>query len=356
MNSLVLDIFNDFKEQGLLTAHQGPNNTITGMASVQECGAGHLVFVDKPAFIPKVKANQPACVVTTEKLAAKFEDEENLAILIAPNVSLALALMRQKYCDRDLYDTEWPTIHPSAIIHETASLGEGTLVGPGVVIGADVIIGDHCAIMAGCVIEYQAKIGNHTIIHPNTTIGYSCELGEEVIVHSGSVIGSEGYGFAQTEKRKSHRIPQTGVVIIEDRVRIGANNCIDRAAFDETRIKAGTKLDNLCHIAHGVTIGQDCLLTAGLIVAGSTTLGDRVMASGSTGIINHLNICSDVVLVHRAGVTKDITTPGLYAGLPLQPMAEYTKNMAALKKLGEMRQQIRDLTQKVETLEKNNNR
>jgi len=207
-------------------------------------------------------------------------------------------------------------------------------------------------IMAGSVIERGAKLGERTVIHPNVTVGYDCELGDEVIVHSGSVIGCEGYRFAQDKTGKSHRIPQTGKVVIEDRVRVGAGNCIDRAAFAETRIGAGTKLDNLCHIAHNVAIGQDCILTAGLIVAGSTKLGNRVIASGSTGFIDHLDICDDAVFVHRAGVTKDVTKPGVYAGMPLQPMADYTRNMAAARKLNEMRQQLRKLEAEVEKLSK----
>lgn len=352
MNTKVMDIFSDWAEHGLLTAHHGPNNTITAIASVEEGRSGDLVFVDKPAFLPLVLENKPSCVVTTEKLAAGFSGMENLAILIAPNVSLAQALLRQKYVDRCLYSTGWQGVHPSAIIHETATLGEGTMVGPLAVIGANVATGTKCLIMAGCVIEYNAQLGERTILHPNVTVGFSCVLGDDVVVHSGSVIGSEGYGFAQDENRKSHRIPHLGTVVIEDRVRIGANNCIDRAVYSETRIGAGTKLDNLCHVAHNVIIGQDCLLTAGLLVAGSTTLGNRVMASGSTGFINHLNICDDAVFVHRAGVTKDVTEPGLYAGMPLQPMAEYTKNMAAAKKLNEMRLQLRDLEMKVAALEK----
>ncbi len=353
MNIKVIKIFKDWEKQGLLSAHQGPNNTVTGISSVQKCGHKDLIFVDKPSFVPLAIKNNPACIVTTKKLASSFAEIENLAILIAPNVGLAQALIRQKYADRILTQNEWPTIHPSAVIHETAKLGKNTVVGPGVSIGANVTTGNKCVVMAGSVIEHDAKLGSNTVIHPNVTIGFACELGNNVIVHSGSVIGSEGYGFAQDEQRKSHRIPQVGIVVIEDGVRVGACNCIDRAAFAETRIGAGTKLDNLCHIAHNVTIGQDCLLTAGFIVAGSSTLGNRIIASGSTGIIDHLKICDDTVLVHRAGVIKDITEPGLYAGLPLQPIAEYTKNMAAAKKLTEMRQQLRDLAQKVATLEKN---
>ena len=352
MNHKVSDIFSDWQERGLLMEHRGPDNVITGITQVELCKSGELVFVDKPGFIPAVVANKPACVVTTEKLAGELADQEGLALLIAPNVGLAQAFMRQKYTDREIRLTEWPAVHASAVIHETSQLGEGTVVGPGVVIGAGVVTGNECVIMAGSVIEHGARLGERTVIHPNVTIGYDCALGNEVIIHSGSVIGCEGYGFAQDKNGKSHRIPQLGKVVIEDRVRVGACNCIDRATYAETRIGAGTKLDNLCHIAHNVVTGEDCLLTAGLIIAGSTKLGNRVIASGSTGIIDHLNICDDAVFVHRAGVTKDVTESGVYAGMPLQPMAEYTRNMATARKLNEMRLQLRELEKKVAALDK----
>jgi UDP-3-O-[3-hydroxymyristoyl] glucosamine N-acyltransferase len=348
----------DWQESGLLREMRGQDVQVHGFAPVEDYSMGKIVFLDSPKALAKLIPDPPTVVVTTaalaDKLQAQLADREGghfpCTMLVAANVKLAQALLRQKYEDRDLRNEEWTGIHPSAVIHETARLAEDVVVGPNAVVGADCLIASGCVIMAGSVIEHGAKLGPRTIIHPNVTVGYDCELGEEVIVHSGSVIGCEGYGFAQDEKRRSHRVPQLGRVVIEDRVRVGACNCIDRAAFRETRIGAGSKLDNHCHLAHNVKIGQDCLLTAGLIVAGSTTLGDRVIASGSTGFIDHLNICDDAVFVHKAGVTKDVTEPGIYAGTPHQPMADYTRNMGALKKLAEMRKQLLALEKQVADL------
>ena len=131
--------------------------------------------------------------------------------------------------------------------------------------------------------------------------------------------------------------------MIGDRVRLGANNCIDRATYGETRIGAGTKFDNLCHVAHNVQIGEDCLLTAMFCVAGSSTVGNRVMASGQTGIIDHINICDDVVLVHRAGVVKDIDQPGVHAALPAQPIDVYLKNTAAARDGAALRRRVAEI-------------
>ena len=352
MNLRTSEILADWQEEGLLLEHRGPDARVQGIAPVEEYSDTDLIFVDQAALVEQVRNNPPACVVTTAKLAHVLAHVpgEGPALLIAPNVKLAQALLRQKYTDRDLHGEEWQGVHPAAVVHETADLGADVVVGPNAVIGARCRIGARCVIMAGSVVEHDAVLGEGTVIHPNVTVGFACELGAEVIVHSGSVIGSEGYGFAQDQQRRSHRIPQLGKVVLEDRVRLGACNCIDRAAFRETRIKAGTKLDNLCHVAHNVVIGRDCLLTAGLIVAGSTNLGDRVIASGSSGFIDHLNICDDAVFVHKAGVTKDVTEPGVYAGTPHQPMADYTRNMAAFKKLSEMRKQLLALEKEVAAL------
>ncbi len=149
------------------------------------------------------------------------------------------------------------------------------------------------------------------------------------------------------EKGRNHRIPQLGRVVVEDWVSIGAACCIDRGTYGETRIGAGTKLDNFCHIAHNVEIGRDCLLTAGFIVAGSTKIGDRVIASGQAGVLDHLEICDDVVLVRRAGVVEDIDQPGTYAGLPAEPLSSYMKNRAVLMKLSDLRKRVRQLEKKL---------
>jgi UDP-3-O-[3-hydroxymyristoyl] glucosamine N-acyltransferase len=222
-------------------------------------------------------------------------------------------------------------------------IGEGSRIGPLVVLGSGVRVGDATAIMAGAVVEHGAVIGDGTVIHPNVTIGYDCEIGDEVVIQSNAVIGAEGYGFAQDAKGRSHRIPQLGRVVIEDRVSVGAGTCIDRATYGETRIGAGTKLDNLCHIAHNVEIGRDCLLTAMFVTGGSAKLGDRVVASGQTAILDHLEVCSDVFLVRRAGVAEDIDQPGVYAGAPVEPYARYLKNTAVARDLSGLRKRVRQL-------------
>lgn len=347
MQVTIAEIKSRFATDHLIKSHLGPNTTITGIRAVDDCGPGDLVFVEKEILAEQALSGKPSGVVVTEQLVGRFEDSKDLGILVSDNVKLAHAMIKQAYADRDFIDDQWGRIHPSAVVHPSAQISESAFIGPNCVVGQDARIGDGCRILPGAIIENGVEMGKTCIIYPNAVIGYNCLLGNEVEVGAGSVLGSEGYGFAQDAKNKSYRVPQTGRVILEDQVRIGAGNCIDRAVYGATRIGAGTKTDNLCHIAHNVQVGEDCLLTAMLCVAGSSKIGNRVITSGQTGILDHIEICDDVVLLHRAGVTKSIKKSGLYAGLPLQPLNEFLKNSACYKKLAEMSFKMKQLAIKI---------
>jgi UDP-3-O-[3-hydroxymyristoyl] glucosamine N-acyltransferase len=344
MNITLAQLVADFAALGLaLESTAEAQRTITGIAPVETSLPGDLVFMDKKDYAPVIEQRRPAAVICPPRLKGLLAGLTATAVLTAPNVTLAHALIKQKYAGRDFDDSGWEGIHASAVIHPTARIGAGTVIEPRVVIGRNAVVGEHCRIMAGVVIENDVAIGDHTIVHPSVVIGYGCRIGREAVIGSGSIIGSEGFGFAQDAGRRSHAIPQTGIVVIGDRVRMGANNCIDRATYQQTVIGAGTKFDNLCHVAHNVSIGEDCLLTAMLCVAGSSTIGNRVMTSGQTGIIDHVSICDDVVLVHRAGVVKNIDQPGVHAALPAQPLDDYLKSTAAMRTGASLRRRVAEL-------------
>lgn len=334
---------------GIVTGHAGPDAAIERVAPADTCGPGDLVFADDAAYVEPILKAKPAAVVTKPDLAARFA---GLSVLTAKNVRLAQSQIMRRYFDRDVRSEGWPRIHPSAVIHEGATVSATATVGPNAVVGARARLGERAVVLAGAVIERDAVLGDDTVVHPNAVIGWGCEVGRRCIVKAGAVIGSEGFGFAQDEKRRNHRIPQLGRVVIEDDVVVGAACCIDRAAFKETRIGAGTILDNLCHIAHNVKIGEDCILTAMLCIAGSTTLGRRVITSGMTGILDHVTVCDDVVLVQRAGVANDIKEPGTYAGSPTQPIRDYMKNQAVARRLTELRAEVKELEGRLAALEK----
>ncbi len=352
MNIKASQIFETFHAQGILDEITGPDTDITSIAPVENNNPGSLIFVESPEFVEQAIKSSPAAIVTHAKLAESFSSLTSTTILTSNNTRLAQALIRQAYADYDHRDIEWPAIHPSATIHESAGIAEDAIIGPGVVIGRNVKIGSGSIIKANSVLEQDVIIGEDCIMHPNVVVSYGCELGNRVILKSGCVIGMEGFGFAQDENGHSHRIPQTGKVVIEDDVMMGSQCNVDRATWSETRIRAGSKLDALCHIAHNADIGQDCIIVAQTGVAGSSTLGKRVIVSGQCAITDHVTITDDVTLVQRAGVINDIEQPGVYAGTPIQPVKDYFRNSAIAHKLVDLRKQVRQLEKQLTELHK----
>jgi UDP-3-O-[3-hydroxymyristoyl] glucosamine N-acyltransferase len=350
MNILASEIFQRFQEQGLIIGLLGPDHLIRRIAPIEDCGPGDLTFIDHLKYLRRVREQKPSAVITTEAIAAELADVEEFSRLVAPNVRVAMALLKQTYDDRNVRDSEWGRIHPSTIIHASATVPDDVVLGPGVVIGADVVLGSKVVIMANAVVERSAVIGRETVIHPGCTIGHQCQIGAEVILKSGCVIGSEGFGFAQDERRRNYRIPHTGNVMIEDRVVIGANTTIDRATYGSTIIRSGAVIDALCHIGHNVEIGEDCILCAHTGISGSSRFGKRVIASGQTGVLDHVTVADDAVLLHRAGLHNSIKEPGMYAGGPVQPLQQYLKNMAVFPRLYEMWNRLKNLEKKLEQL------
>ena len=345
-------LFDSFQARGIIDRMIGPDMDINRIDPIENCTSSSLVFVDKTEFVEQAKASTPAAIVTTPQLVEHFTGLATTAILSSSNVRLAQALIRQAYADHDHRDSGWPAIHPSATIHESAVIGEEVILEPGAIVGRNVKIGRGSIVKANTVLEQDVNIGEDCILYPNVVVAQGCVLGNRVILKSGCVIGMEGFGFAQDEKGRSHRIPQTGRVVIEDDVMIGSNCNIDRATYDETRIRSGCKFDALIHIAHNVDIGEDCLVLAHSTVAGSSTIGRGVIMSGQTGVLDHIKIADRTILVQRAGVINDIEKPGTYAGLPTQPVNEYFKNTAVAHKLVELRKQVRQLEKQVADLAK----
>lgn len=344
-------ILADFKQGNILDTMTGADVLITGIAPIDRCGPGDMVFVEKAGLVETVIAAKPAAVVTDTELAKQFENSTSIAVFVSSNVRLAQALLRQAYVDRDLYNTEWQQIHPAAVIHESVKVPADAVIGPGAVLGRNVHLGKRAVVMANVVIEENAHIGEETVIHPNVVIGYNCEIGNRCIIKSGCVIGMEGFGFAQDGERKSYRIPQLGKVVIENDVVLGANNTVDRATYDETRIRSGVITDALCHIAHNTEIDEDVIIVAQTGIAGSCYIGKRVLISGQAAISDHVKVASDVVLVQRAGVISDIDKPGMYAGHPLQPVRQYFKNSVLLTKLTDMKKQINKLEKALQNID-----
>ncbi len=331
-----------FQSQGLLSELRGDDREVTGVAPADQCGGGDLTFAANKDYLAGIRKNKPAVVVTSAELADQLSGD-GLTVLVAPNVELAHAKLKQAYGDRDYTASGWGRVHPSAVIHESVNVPETAIVEPLAVIGANVQLGEGCVIMARAVVEHGAKIGARTVIHPGVYIGYDCEVGDDCIIKPNAVIGGEGFGFAQDEKRRNHRIPQTGKVVIGDRVVIGAVNTIDRAAYGQTVIGNGCIFDTHNHIAHNCVMGEDCIVVAMTGVAGSTTIGDRVIFSGQTGVLDHIKVPGDSVFLHRAGITQTIDEPGVYAFHPIMPITDYMKMAVSLRQLNDLRKRLKQV-------------
>ena len=347
MDLTAKELYDQYGKEGVLLELKGNLKVkIENIAGFSNGNKGDLIFVpDEKALEIAIKGNCSAMVIDKKlaELSSKISNE--IAIFISANIALSHAKIKLKYSDHDYGQSGWKRIHSSSVIHQSVEIPSSTTIGPNVVIEKGAIIGENCKIMANVVIEHNAIIGNNVRIHPSTIIGWDCKIGNDCLILSNSVIGSEGFGYSQDQFFNHHRIPQTGNVVIGNKVTIGANNTIDRGTYGPTTIGEGTIFDNICHTAHNVTIGKNCIILSGWLCAGSTTIGDRVVASGGAIIRDHISICDDVYLVHRAGVLFDIKEKGMYAGTPILKMQDYKENL-------KIAQNLKSLATDIERLKK----
>ena len=229
-------------------------------------------------------------------------------------------------------------------------IGADVSIWPGVVLGDRVTIGDRVTLYPGVFVGSDSAVGAGTVLYPNVVVREGCTIGARAIVHSGTVIGSDGFGYVQHQGTHV-KIPQLGGVVIEDDVEIGANVTIDRATLGDTVIKTGTKIDNLVQIAHNVTIGAHSIVVAQVGIAGSTTVGQHVMIGGQAGLADHITIGNQVMIAARAGVNRSLEPNQIVSGAPVMPHETWMKAQAVIPRLPELRQQIRQLEQRVAELE-----
>jgi UDP-3-O-[3-hydroxymyristoyl] glucosamine N-acyltransferase len=244
-----------------------------------------------------------------------------------------------------------PGISPLAAIDPTAELGADVFIGPYAVIGRRVRVGARTVIEPHVVIGDEATIGDDTIVRAHASIRARVRIGSRVILHDAVVIGADGFGFAPRPDGSHHKIPQTGAVVIEDDVEIGAHSAVDRPAVGETRIGQGTKIDNLVQVAHGVRIGRHVLLAAQSGVAGSTVLEDSVVMAGQSGVVGHVRLGRGVRVSAKSAVTKDVE-PGVHvSGVPAMEASAWREMTVLGRRLPEMRRELLDLEVRLAALE-----
>ncbi len=308
---------------------------ITGVAGLEEAGPQELTFLSNPRYLPKVKTTQAGAIIV-----GRDAGRQRIPALLSDNPYLDFARALELFYQPP---RQAPGIHPTAVIAASAQLGENASVGPYVVIGERARIGRNAVLHPHVTIYEGAWIGDDFCAHSHAVVREFCRLGDRVILQNGAIVGADGYGFARRADGTHHKIPQAGIVVVEEDVEIQAHACIDRAAVGETRIGRGSKIDNLVQIGHACRVGQNAILCAQVGIAGSTALGDNVVLAGQVGIINHLNLGDGVVVTAQSGVGHDVEAGQKVSGSPAFDNLQWLRATAVFQRLPELQRAVRGL-------------
>lgn len=297
---------------------------VSAVAALAEAGREQLTFLSNRKYAAQLIETKAAAVLVPKNLES---DDERWIRVDDPYFALA-QIMTRWFSARPMPEG----VSAKASVAASAKLGANVAVGPFATLGENVVLGNNVTVFQGVSIEAGSTIGDDCIIYPNVVIYDGTRIGRRCILHAGVIIGSDGYGFALNQG-KHHKIPQIGIVRIEDDVEIGAGTTIDRAALGETVIGEGTKIDNLVQIGHNVKIGKHCLLVSQVGIAGSTELGDYVAVAGQSGFSGHLKIGHRVQVAAKSAVLEDVPDDAKVMGSPAMPFKEFARRQATLKRL-----------------------
>jgi UDP-3-O-[3-hydroxymyristoyl] glucosamine N-acyltransferase len=317
---------------------------ITRVATLEDAGPGDVTFLANPRYAHQAQTTRASAVILGDDAAAV-----PAAMLRTPHPYKAFA-EALVVLGRD----ERPPagVHPSAVVAPDAHLGADVSIGPLVVVGSGAAIGARTVLHPHVVIGPGAEIGDDCVLHARVSVRDRSRIGHRVVIQDGAVIGSDGYGFVTDTTGVHHKIPQQNIVVIEDDVEIGANTTIDRPAVGETRIGAGTKIDNLVQIAHGVKVGRHVLLAAQVGVAGSTKIGDGVVLAGQVGVAGHVTLGDGVRATAQTGIPNDVDAGALVSGYPAIDNRDWLKASAVFRHLPDLRRQVKALLTRLDELER----
>jgi len=314
--------------------------TVSAVASPALARAGDLIYVDSPRHLEEAAASQARCVVIAPELALPGK-----TLLRTPNPKVAFARAAERLVPPAPIAQG---IHPTAVIAASAKLSAGVAVGPYAVIEEDAQIGAHSEIGAFCFVGRGSRLGESCRLHPRVTLYAGARLANRVILHSGAVIGSDGFGYV-SQGGKRWKFPQMGDVEIGDDVEIGANATVDRGSLDRTMIGAGTKLDNLVHVAHNVSIGENTVIAAQTGISGSSAIGKNVAIGGQVGIADHCGVEDDALVGAQAGIPsgKVVRRGQMVWGTPARPLDKFKKQFAWFSRLPELAERIKRLEERL---------
>jgi UDP-3-O-[3-hydroxymyristoyl] glucosamine N-acyltransferase len=316
--------------------------TITGVAPFEAAGENEISFAADAKFIQNMDASGAGALIVPADCRSSSKD---LILVANPKAAFAkvMALFHQPPAPE-------LRISDRAELDETFTHGENVSIAPFVCIGRQVTVGDRVTLYPNVSIGDDVVIGDDVIVYSNVAVLKDCRIGNRVIIHSGTVIGSDGFGFVPDEGGYV-KIPQTGNVVIEDDVELGANNTIDRATFGSTRIKRGVKTDNLVHIAHNVQVGENTVIVAQAGIAGSVTIGRRAIIAGQAGISQHVSIGNHAIVGPQSGIAKSIPDNEVVTGSPGMPHRRFLKVQRIVQKLPELWKTVLQLEKRLEKIE-----
>jgi UDP-3-O-[3-hydroxymyristoyl] glucosamine N-acyltransferase len=316
---------------------------IHGVNSLESAVEGDIAYLEDEKFFAAATTSKASCVIV--RVGAEVTSACRIEV---KNPKLAFALIAELLHPPK---TRAPEIHPTAVIANGAQIGREVFIGAFVCIGENSVIGDRTQIRAGAKIGDTVKVGNDCVMHPNVFLEDGVTIGNNVILHAGVVIGADGFGYVRGDMGY-HKFPQIGTVVIEDDVELGANTCVDRAALGRTRIGRGTKLDNMVHVGHNCDIGERVVIAAQTGISGSVTIEDDCVIGGQVGFGDHIRVQSGAIIGSKAGILPGkIVRPGVWWGIPIQPLDEYKRLNAHISRLPHVRQQLKELIDRVKMLE-----
>jgi len=318
---------------------------ITGVNRIESARPGEMTFLSNAKFVKFLPLTHASCIIVQSSLASG-EGAEGRTMIVSDDAYRCFVRVMQLFfpplrMERGLRHAS-ASIHPSSTVHESAAIG------PGCVISEGCVVGECAQLFANVVLYPGTRIGDNTVVHAQVTCGPGTHIGARCIIHPGAVIGADGFGFLENPDGSYDKIPHVGIVEIGDDVEIGSNTAIDRAAVGKTVIGNGVKLDNLVHIAHGVSIGEHTAMAAQTGISGSARIGSRNRFGGQVGMVGHIETADGVIIEAQSGVSKPLTTPGAYLGSPAKEHRTALRMEAALRQLPRLLQEVRELQRVVE--------
>lgn len=317
---------------------------IERIADLEHAGASEIAYVENETFLGTALHSRAACLIVTDQISENLRER---TLIEVRNPKLAFALIGGALHPPVRRE---PAIHASAVVAETADVALTSYIGPNVSIGEYTHVGAYTRLETGVVLGSNVTVGADCVLHPNVVLYDGVSIGNRVILHAGVCIGADGFGYVRHDLGYQ-KFPQIGTVVIEDDVEIGAYTCVDRAALGRTRIGRGTKLDNMVHVGHNCDIGEHVVIAAQTGISGSVVIEDDAVIGGQVGFGDHTRVQKGAIIGSKAGILPGkIVRPGVWWGIPVQPLDQYKRMNAHLGRLPQMREDLKRLEREIEEI------